>query len=98
MTIPAKKLHQGWMKDLSYLEAHEAITPEFEIARELIAARARVGLSQAEVAQRMGTTQSAIARIESGKQKPSTRTLERYAHATGSKIKISLVPVEKTGA
>lgn len=98
MTISAKNLHQKWMADPSYREAYEPIAPEFEIARELIAARARVGLSQAEVAQRMGTTQSAIARIESGKQKTSTRTLERYARATGSMIKISLVPVEKTGA
>lgn len=95
MTIPAKKLHRKWMEDPSYREAYEVIAPEFEIARELIAARARAGLSQAEVAERMGTTQSAVARIESGKQKPSTRTLERYAQATGSTVKISLVPAQK---
>ena len=97
MTIPAKKLHQEWLQDPAYREAFDALAPEFEIARELIAARARAGLSQAEVAQRMGTTQSAVARIESGRQKPSTRTLERYAQATGSTVKIALVPAKQTG-
>lgn len=98
MTLPVKKLHEKWMSDPTYQQAYAAIAPEFEIARELIAARVRAGLSQAEVAQRMGTTQSAVARIEGGKQKPSTRTLERYARATGSKIKIALVPTETTGS
>ena len=98
MTIPAKKLHQAWMHDPAYREACDAVAPEFEIARELIAARARAGLSQAEVAARMGTTQSAVARMESGRQKPSTRSLERYAQATGATIKIALVPAKGTGA
>ncbi|MBC7544914.1 MAG: helix-turn-helix transcriptional regulator [Candidatus Sericytochromatia bacterium] len=97
MTIPAKKRHEEWMNDPTYREAYESIAPEFEMARELIAARARVGLSQAEVAVRMGTTQSVVARIESGRQKPSTRTLERYAQATGSILKIALVPAPKDG-
>jgi DNA-binding XRE family transcriptional regulator len=63
---------------------------EFNIARELIQARTRIGLTQEEVARRMGTTQSAVARMESGKPLPSLRSLKRYAQATGSKIKISL--------
>jgi transcriptional regulator with XRE-family HTH domain len=63
---------------------------EFNIARELIQARTRTGLTQEEVARRMGTTQSAVARMESGKPLPSLRSLKRYAQATGSKIKISL--------
>jgi transcriptional regulator with XRE-family HTH domain len=80
------------MKDPAYLESYEAMAPEFELARELIGARSRAGLSQVEVAERMGTTQSVVARIEGGTQKPSTRTLERYARATGSIVKIALVP------
>lgn len=94
MTIPSKKLHDKWMADPEYRQAFEALAPEFELARELISARTRAGLSQAEVAERMGTTQSVVARIESGRQKPSTRTLERYARATGSRIRIALVPEE----
>jgi DNA-binding XRE family transcriptional regulator len=98
MTLPAKKLHHAWMQDPAYLESYEGFAPEFQVALELIAARARAGLSQAEVAHRMGTTQSAVARLESGRQKPSTRSLERYAQATGSTVKIALVPAKGTGA
>lgn len=69
---------------------YEAQAPEFEIARELIAARARAGLSQAELAERMHTTQSTIARLESGRALPSLRTLARYAEATGSRAVVRL--------
>ena len=60
------------------------MAPEFEIARALIAARARAGLTQAQVAARMGTTPSVVPRLESGRL-PSIRTLERYAKATGAR-------------
>lgn len=69
---------------------YEAQAPEFEIARELIAARTRAGLTQAEVAERMHTTQSTIARLESGRTMPSMRTLARYAEATGSRAMVRL--------
>ncbi len=61
---------------------------EFAFASEVIAARA--GLSQAELAERMKTSQSAIARLESGRSRPSVRTLEKLAAATGAKLRISL--------
>lgn len=64
---------------------YAAQAPEFEIAHELIAARVRAGLTQAELAERMQTTQSTIARMESGRTLPSMRTLSRYAKATGSR-------------
>jgi ribosome-binding protein aMBF1 (putative translation factor) len=66
---------------------YDAQAPEFALARELIAARTRAGLSQTEVAERMGTSQSAVARLESGR---SLRTLERYASATGSRAVVKL--------
>jgi transcriptional regulator with XRE-family HTH domain len=56
----------------------------------LLRARLRAGLSQAELAQRMGTSQSAIARLESGQTLPSTKTLLRFAEATGSKLELRL--------
>jgi DNA-binding XRE family transcriptional regulator len=65
---------------------------ELAIARELIAARTRAGLSQAEVAARMGTSQATIVRLESGGTLPSLRTLGRYARATGSRALVRLVP------
>lgn len=63
---------------------------EFDVARQLIAARMRAGLTQAELAQRMRTTQSTIARLESGRAAPSLRTLSRYAQATGSRAVVRL--------
>jgi DNA-binding XRE family transcriptional regulator len=70
--------------------AYESMEAEYGIARELIAARTRAGLSQAQVAERMGTSQSTIARLESGRTLPSLRTLDRYARATGSKAVLRL--------
>ena len=69
---------------------YEAQAPEFDLARELIAARDRAGLTQAELAERMHTTQSAIARLESGRTLPSMRTLARFAEATGSRAVVRL--------
>ncbi|MEY6433822.1 helix-turn-helix transcriptional regulator [Thioalkalicoccus limnaeus] len=69
---------------------YEAMEGEYAIARELIAARTRAGLSQAQVAERMGTSQSTIARLESGRALPSLRTLDRYARATGSRTVVRL--------
>jgi DNA-binding XRE family transcriptional regulator len=71
-------------------KAYTQMAPEFEIARELIAARARAGLTQAQVASRMGTTQSVVARLEGGRL-PSIRTLARYAKATGARPVFKLV-------
>lgn len=69
---------------------YDALAPEFEISGELLRARMRAGLSQAELAARMGTSQSAIARLESGQTLPSTKTLLRFAQATGSRFQIRL--------
>lgn len=69
---------------------YDVQAPEFAIARELIAARVRAGLTQGEIAKRMHTTQSTVARLESGRIMPSMRTLTRYAEATGSRTVIKL--------
>jgi len=74
---------------LGYKEMEE----EYAIAREMIAARARVGLSQEAVAELMGTTKSAISRLEaSGKHAPSLTTLKKYAHAVGCHLEIKFIP------
>ena len=69
---------------------YDALADEFAIAHELIAARARAGLSQAEVAQRMGTTQSVVARLECGRRPPSLRTVQRYAQAVGGRAVVRI--------
>lgn len=92
-TIKATDLHASDMaNDPDYRAAYDALEEEFALVGALIQARTRAQLSQAEVASRMGTTESAVSRLESGRVKPSTRTLERYAKATGHKLHISLEP------
>ncbi|WP_439623963.1 helix-turn-helix domain-containing protein [Shinella sp.] len=74
-----------------FREEYEKADSEFQLIEALITARTRANLSQAEVARRAGTTQSAIARLEGGGISPSIATLRRYAAATGAKLEINLV-------
>ena len=87
--IRVDDLHKNWMNDPKYRREYEALEEEFSLVAALLEARTRAGLTQEQVAQRMKTTQAVIARLEGGGSKPSTRTLERYAAATGSRLKIT---------
>jgi ribosome-binding protein aMBF1 (putative translation factor) len=91
--VSADELHAKWMKEPKYRKAYENLEEEFRLASALIEARARAGLTQEELAQRMKTKQAVIARLESGRTKPSTRTLERIAEATGHRLRISFEPL-----
>jgi transcriptional regulator with XRE-family HTH domain len=93
-----RELHEEWMKEPGYRDAYAALEPEFALARALIAARVRAGLTQEQVALRMKTTQSVIARLESGRIRPSTRTLERFAEATGTRLRIEFEGPAGAGA
>lgn len=74
-------------------EAYEALALEYQLVDQLLKARTRAGLTQDAVAERMGTTKSAISRLESaGKHAPSLATLKRYAQAVGCELHIELVP------
>ena len=86
MTIPFEKLKARLLHNPKVKAEYHALAPEFEIAAELLRARLRAGLSQADLAARMRTSQSTIARLESGQTLPSTKTLLRYAEATGKQI------------
>ena len=88
----AKDLHRGWMKNPKYKAEYEAVGKEFQLARALIEARTRAGLSQTQLARRMKTSQSYVARIEGGQVRPSTAALERLAKATGSRLTITFEP------
>ena len=81
-----KTIKRELLADAATRADYKAMADEFAIARELIAARARAGMSQGEVAQRMGTTQSVVARLESGKRPPSMRTVQRFAQAVGGHL------------
>jgi ribosome-binding protein aMBF1 (putative translation factor) len=94
--IPASESFAKWRENPEYLAAYEALEEEFALAHALIEARAHAGLTQEEVARRMGTTQAVIARLEGGRVRPSTRTLDRFARATGTRLKISFEPEAPT--
>ena len=72
---------------------YERLKPEFAFLDQVLAARKAAGLTQAAIARRIGTTQSAIARLESGSGKhlPSLATLHKYANAVGCRVEIRLV-------
>jgi transcriptional regulator with XRE-family HTH domain len=87
-----KDLHRRWSKDEDYQAEYEALDEEFQLARVLIEARTRAGLTQSQLARRMRTSQSYVARIEGGKVHPSTEALERFARATGTRLRIIFEP------
>lgn len=91
-------LHRRWSKDPDYKDAYDAPGEEFDLPRALIEARTAAGLSQSQLAKRMNTSQSYIARLEGGKVRPSTDALERFAQATGTRLRIVLGPAEAVAA
>jgi transcriptional regulator with XRE-family HTH domain len=88
-------LHRKWLKDPEYRRAYDSLEEEFALASAVIEARSRAGLTQGELAARMKTSQSAIARLESGRAIPSGRTLKRFAAATGTRLRISFEPLSR---
>jgi len=94
--IPAEESFREWHKDPEYVAAFDALEDEFAVASALIKARGDAAMTQEQVARAMGTTQAVVARLESGKTMPSTRTLERFAKATRTRLRISFEP-EKSG-
>jgi transcriptional regulator with XRE-family HTH domain len=94
---PTKHDHEAFLerarKRRGFSEAYDALEIEYQVADQLIKARARAGLTQDAVAEIMGTTKSAISRLEAaGKHAPSLSTLKRYADAVGCKLQVRLVP------
>ena len=96
--IPVEESFREWKKDPEYVAEYEALEQEFALASALIEARSKADMTQEEVAKAMGTTQAVIARLESGKKLPSTRTLERFAKATRTRLRISFEPQPKRTA
>lgn len=84
------------LKREGFREAYRGLEEEYALARELLAARSRAGLTQEQVAASMGTTKSAVSRLEAGgKHSPSVTTLKKYARAVGCAVEIRLVPASR---
>lgn len=94
---PVKHDHKDFLQKArtrkGFDKAYEALELEYQVVDQLLKARARAGLTQDAVAQLMGTTKSAVSRLEAaGKHAPSLTTLQRYANAVGCKIQVKLIP------
>ena len=89
-----KDLKKRLMKDPEFREEYARADDEFVLVEALIRARTAAKLTQEELANRLGTTQSAIARLEGGGVSPSFATLRRYAEATGTRLTVKLVPAD----
>jgi ribosome-binding protein aMBF1 (putative translation factor) len=84
-------LHQQWLENPQYQTAYDAQRSELEIASAIISARSSANLTQEELAQRMSTKQSLIARLETGEHNTTIKTLNRIAQATNTRLHISFV-------
>lgn len=94
MTIKFETVEKEMLADPAVRAEYERLRPEFELANELIKARKQARLSQGQVAQRMKTTQSAVARIESGRHPLNMKTVHEYAAAVGSRVSVCLAPIK----
>lgn len=85
------ELKDRFLKDPAVRAAYEEADAEYSVIEAMIRARAEAGLTQAEVAERAGTTQSAIARLEAGRVSPSVATLRKYAAAVGKRLRVDMI-------
>ena len=96
--LTSEKFKEKALSDPEVRAEYDALKPEFALFDELLRARKRAGLTQAEVAERMDTKPPAVARLESGggsaRHSPSVATLRRYAEAVGCHLEIRLVVQE----
>ena len=94
---PVAHDHEAFLKKAKkragFRKAYESSEAEYAFVREMLAARLKSSLTQEAVAELMGTTKSAVSRLESsGKHAPSLRTLKKYAEAVGCRLEVKLVP------
>jgi DNA-binding XRE family transcriptional regulator len=94
---PTPHDHEEFLKNAkkreTFRKAYEALGEEYLLVREMLSARSKSGLTQEAVAELMGTTKSAVSRLESGgRHAPSLTTLKKYAQAVGCDLEIKLIP------
>lgn len=83
-------LNKEWLKNEEYKQEYDKLEEKFNLAKLLIQEREKSGLSQSEIAKRMNTKQSVVARLESADGNPTIKTLSRYAEALGGHLEISI--------
>ena len=85
-----KHLKAQLLKNKEFRKAYDELGPEFELIAMIIDKRIKKGMTQAALARKVGTKQSAIARLESGSYNPSMAFLEKVAKALGGRLSISI--------
>lgn len=86
--------HEDWhrksMRDPKFKKAYDALQPKYDLLRAILDARIKRGITQAEIARRAGTTQSAIARFESGAGNPTLDFLSKVSAAVGVRLEVRI--------
>ena len=99
---PPKKTHRqmvdAWKRDPEFKAAYAELGTEYALLRELLMARQQSGLTQSDVAKKMGTKPPAVTRLETSlsehRHSPTIATLKKYAQAVGCKLEVHLVPTK----
>lgn len=78
------------LRDPEFKKEYDALEPKYALISAMLDARGKKGMTQAEIARRAGTTQSAIARFESGRSNPTLEFASRLSRALGAKLEIRL--------
>ena len=78
------------LKNKEFKKAYDELGPEFELVRMIIKKRLKQGLTQKQLARKIGTKQPVISRLESGAYNPSIKFLNRVASALDAKLKVSI--------
>ena len=86
------KLRESLLTDPEVRAEYERLGPIFAVIGEMVEARQAAGLTQQELAARMGTSQSVVARLENNRHMPTFEMIARYAAAIGRRLDIHLVP------
>ena len=91
-----RQMVDEWKQEQEFKAAYDELEMEFILLRELLLARQKAGLTQAEVAEKMGTKPPAVTRLETAlsdqRHSPTIATLKKYAQAVGCKLEVHLVP------
>ncbi len=89
-------LKTRFMEKPAFRKEYARADEEYALIEAMLRARTAAKLTRAELAERLGMTRSAVARLENGQVSPSLKTLRRYAEATGTKLTVNFTPVTET--
>lgn len=93
MSVTFEELRKELMQDSEFQREYDALEPEFEIIRAMVAGRTEAGMTQKQLAEATGIAQADISKLERGNANPSLRTLKRIAAGMGMQVHIEFRPI-----